>query len=92
KQDNLQDRRVAYIYNNQNNASLMKAHEAGQTYYIEWGQGDIIYYIELPLLRINVGQKIKFILNEDMGNQFDKTERPVNFKPQNDTVTSSDDV
>jgi hypothetical protein len=93
KQDNIQDRRVAYIYNYQNNASLMKAHEAGQTYYIEWGtNGATSYFIELPLLRINIGQKIKFILNEDMEDHFDETERPINFKPQNDTVTSSDDV
>lgn len=93
KQGNIQDRRVAYLFNDQDNASLMKAHEAGQTYYIEWGSnGKSIYFIELPLLRISVGQKIKFILNEDMVTLFDETERGINFKPQTDTVTSTDDV
>ena len=91
KQVNIQDHRVAYIFNDQNNASNMKAYEAGQTYYVILRE-DVFYQIELPLLRLSVGQKIKFILHSDMEDGFDETERPITFKPQNDTVTSTDDV
>lgn len=91
KQENIQDRRVAYIFNDQNDASTMEAHEAGQTYYIILIEGNF-YQIELPLLRLSIGQKTKFILHSDMDEFFDETERPIKFKPQNDTVTSTDDV
>lgn len=91
KQENIQDRRVAYIFNDQNDASTMEAHEAGQTYYIKLIEG-LFYQIELPLLRTSIGQKTKFILHSDMDEFFDETERPVKFKPQTDTATSTDDV
>lgn len=91
KQANIQDHRVAYIFNGQNDAANMKAHEAGQTYYIILMEG-VFYQIELPLLRLSIGQKIKFILHSDMEEGFDETERPITFKPQEDTITSVDDV
>ena len=92
KQENIQDRRVAYIFNDQNHASTMEAHEAGQTYYIKLIE-NAFYQIELPLLRTSIGQKTKFILHNDMSEVFfDETERPIKFKPQTDMVTSTDDV
>ena len=92
KQENIQDRRVAYIFNDQNDASNIKAYEAGQTYYIKL-LDNVFYEIELPLLRTSIGQKVKFILHTDMEDSFfDETERPIKFKPQTDTVTSTYDV
>lgn len=91
KQENIQDRRIAYIFNDQNDASSMKAYEGGQTYYIILRESNP-YQIELPLLRLSIGQKTKFILHSDMEEFFDQTERPITFKPQTDSFTSTYDV
>lgn len=91
KQRNIQDFRNAYIFNYQNDSSLMKAYEAGQTYYVILKE-DVFYQIELPLLRLSIGQKTKFILHSDMEEFFDQTERPITFKPQTDSFTSTYDV
>ncbi len=91
-QKNIQDYRIAYIFNDQNDASDIKAHEQGQTYYIKLME-NVFYQIELPLLRLSIGRPIKFILHTDMEELFfDETERPITFKPQTDSLTSTDDV
>jgi len=89
RQRNIQNYRNAYIFNDQHDALNMKAYEAGQTYYIILKE---FYQIEMPLLRLSIGQKIKFILHTDMSDFFNETERPITFKPQTDIVTSVDDV
>lgn len=90
RQLNIQDHRIAYIFNSQSSGT-QKAHESGQTYYIKLANS-LFYQIELPLLRLSIGQKTKFILHSDMEEFFDQTERPITFKPQTDSFTSTYDV
>lgn len=92
RQLNIQDHRIAYIFNSQSSGT-QKAHESGQTYYIKLANS-LFYQIELPLLRLSIGQKVTFVLINNMGDPFlfDETQRPITFKPQTDPLTSADDV
>ncbi len=90
RQRNITDHRPNYIYNNMNGLYPMPVNNGGQTYYVRWFQ-DTFYVLALPLLRLNNGEKITFVLIQDMVDVFDETETPLKFVGLYDAVLTATD-
>lgn len=87
---NVSDTRPSYVFNNMAGRDPIPCNDAGQTYYINWELGDVVYRIGLPLLRINKSEEISFILVEDMPTS--GMETFLKFCGQLDTVLAETDL
>lgn len=90
KQRNITDHRPNYIYNNMDGLYPMPVNNGGQTYYVRHFNTNY-YVLALPLLRLNNGEKITFILIRDFVDLFDETETPLKFVGLYDAVLTETD-
>lgn len=90
RQRNITDHRPNYIYNNMDGLYPMPVNNGGQTYYVRHYNTNY-YVLALPLLRLNNGEKITFILIRDFADLFDETETPLKFVGLYDAVLTETD-